>query len=331
MLVGLGVVLKDKAARAAHHVQANQFAPVVELVAFFNGKDGVHTALVLALKLGFTDSVFAHVPLGADTNVGLLINEQAQLGREVVLGLVVWRRGQQDDFGIAALDVFRNGFVAPTFAVAQVMAFVNEYQAVALEVGQLFGDLRHWQHHAAQAVFCAVVLPHRLQVFGANDECFVAQVVLKHAGQGGGHHGFSKAHHVANHHAATAMQVSGGNLDSAFLKLEQLLLKAGWKAELTQACTRFGAEVVRNVQIDVVRRNGLFPCPTALDDGGQVSRYIQRPSVCPTRIEPLGKVLSTQVIQHIDIQLTMLGKPGQREVAAAYKTGDGVVDIITKE
>ena len=174
MLVGLGVVLEDEAARAAHHVQANQFAPVVELVAFFNGKDGVHTALVFALKLGFTDSVFAHVPLGADTNVGLLINEQAQLGREVVLGLVVWRRGQQDDFGIAALDVFRNGFVAPTFAVAQVMAFVNEYQAVALEVGQLFGDLRHWQHHAAQAVFCAVVLPHRLQVFGANDECFVA-------------------------------------------------------------------------------------------------------------------------------------------------------------
>jgi hypothetical protein len=79
VFVGLGVVLDDEAAGAAHHVQADQFAPVVELVALFDGQDGVDPALVLALELGLADAVFAHVPLGTNADVGLFVDEQAQL------------------------------------------------------------------------------------------------------------------------------------------------------------------------------------------------------------------------------------------------------------
>jgi hypothetical protein len=172
VFVGLGVVLDDEAARATHHVQANQFAPVVELIALFDGQDRVHTALVLAFELGLADAVLAHVPLGTNADVGPFVDEQAQLGRQVVLGLVVGRGGEQDDLGVAAADVLGNRLVAPPLAVAQVVAFVDQHQAVALEVGQLLGDLRHRQHHAAQAVFSAVALPHRLQVLGADDQAF---------------------------------------------------------------------------------------------------------------------------------------------------------------
>jgi hypothetical protein len=79
VFVGLGVVLDDEAARAPHHVQANQLAPVVELIALFDGQDGVDPALVLALELGLADAVLAHVPLGANADVGLFVDEQAQL------------------------------------------------------------------------------------------------------------------------------------------------------------------------------------------------------------------------------------------------------------
>jgi len=37
------------------------------------------------------------------------------------------------------------------------------------------------------------------------------------------------------------------------------------------------------------------------------------------------------VVQHIDVQLALPGQALQREVAAANKAGDGVVDIVPKQ
>ena len=211
------------------------------------------------------------------------------------------------------------------------MALINQHQAIALEVRQLLGDLRDGQHHAAQTVFSSVALPHGLQILGADDEGLIAQIVLKHARQRGRHDGFTQAHHVADHHAAAAVQVAGSDFDGAFLELEQLLLKPGWQAELAQTRSRLGAEVVSDVQIDMVRRNGLFTRPAGLDDGGQISRHIQGPALAPTCVEPLGELLCAEMIQHINIELAMARQTGEREVAAADEAGDGVVGIVAKQ
>ena len=328
--VGFGVVLQDKTARAPHHVQSNQLAPIVKFFAFFNRQNRVHAALEFALKVGFCHAGFAHEVLGADADVGLFINKQPQLRGQVGLGFVVRRGGQQDDFGVALFDVVCNGFVAPPFAVAQVMAFVNQHQPIALEAGQLF-DLRHRQHHTAQAVVGAVVLPHGFEVFGANDQCFIAHVVLKHPRQRGRHDGFSQPDHVANHHAAAPVQVAGSNFDGAFLELKQLLLKARRQAKLAQSRPRFGAQVVGHVEVDVVRRNHFFARPAVFNQRGQVGRNIQRPALAPARFKPLRQFSCAQVVEHIDIQLPMARQAGQRQIAAADKAGDGVVHIVAEQ
>ena len=66
----------DEAAGAPHHVEADQLAPVIELVALFDGEYRVDLALVFALELGFADAVLAHEVFGAQADVGLLVDEQ---------------------------------------------------------------------------------------------------------------------------------------------------------------------------------------------------------------------------------------------------------------
>ena len=79
LFIGLGVVLDDEAAGAAHHVEANQLAPVVKFLTLLNRQNGVDPALVLALKLGFADTSLAHVVFGANADVGFFVDKQAQL------------------------------------------------------------------------------------------------------------------------------------------------------------------------------------------------------------------------------------------------------------
>ena len=101
------------------------------------------------------------------------------------------------------------------------------------------------------------------------------------------------------------MQVPGCNFDGAFLKFKQLLLKPRRQAELGQARSRLGAEVVGNVEVNVVRRYRLFSRPAGFDDGGQLCRDIQRPTVTPTRIKPLGKLFRAHMVEHIHIEFAM--------------------------
>ena len=274
LLIRLGVVLDDEAARAPHHVQANQLAPIIELVALLDGENRVGLALVLALELRVPQTELSHVVLGADADVGLLVDEQPQLAGQIGLGLVVGRGGQQDDLGVATADVVGNRLVASALTVSQVVALVDQHEPVAFQVRQLSGHLADWQHHATQAVFGSVALPHRLQVLGADDEGLVTEVVLEHSCQGRGHHGLAQAHHVTDHHAAAPVQVAGGDLDGTLLELEQVLLEACGQPELAQPGTRLGAQVEGDVEVNVVRRNSHFSRPAGFDDGGQVGRDV---------------------------------------------------------
>ena len=87
-------MLQDEAARASNHVQANQFAPIIKLITFFYGHNGIGFALPSAFKLGFAEPRLAHVVLRAYANVGFFVNKQAQLAGKVGLGFVVRCRGQ---------------------------------------------------------------------------------------------------------------------------------------------------------------------------------------------------------------------------------------------
>jgi hypothetical protein len=150
-------------------------------------------------------------------------HEQPQLRGKIGERFVVRCRCQKNDSRIALLHILGNGLVTPPFAVSQIVALVNQYQPVTLEVFQPFALMYYFRerfYRAAQTVFFAVVFPHRHQILRADDECFIVEIVFYHPRQCGSHHGFTQAHHVADDDAATPMQVACSNLHCRLLKLK---------------------------------------------------------------------------------------------------------------
>ena len=78
--------------------------------------------------------------LRPDPDVRVLRDEQAELVGEVEVGLVVRRRRQQDALAVVRADVLLDRPVALALAVAEVVALVDEDEAIAAEVGQLALD-----------------------------------------------------------------------------------------------------------------------------------------------------------------------------------------------
>ena len=229
-----GVVAFDEAAGAADHEQAHQFAPVVGVTAFLEGGEAVDRALMAAGELvRAAVAVAAEVFLGPDADDIVGIQEQAKLVGEVEVGFVVGGGGDKDAPAGVARDVIADGGPAPALAIAEVMAFVNDGDAVAAEVGQSILGLGDGDDLGDQAVAVGVVFPHADEVFGAEDEGFEgARRVLKHAGQRGGHEGFAEANDVAQDHAAALFQVPGGDADRRGLKFEQCVAHVRRDGEL---------------------------------------------------------------------------------------------------
>ena len=138
--IGLGVVLLDEAARAAHHVQAHQLAPVVGVLALLERGQRANGALMAADELGLAE--LAEQPLRPNADVLVLGDEQAELVRKVEVGLVVRRRREQDALALVLLDVLLDGPVALALAVAQVVALVDQDKAIAPQLRQLRGRTR---------------------------------------------------------------------------------------------------------------------------------------------------------------------------------------------
>ena len=122
-----------------------------------------------------------------------------------------------------------------------------------------------------------------------------------------------------------------GDLDRGFLKVEKPLPEFRRDAKLGQAGARFLGEVVGHLDVDHVRLERLFPRPAFLDDLDQLVGDVDAPAVVPAVLEPVGKLCRGVVIEHIDVQLALLGQPGESEVAAAQKAGDRVDRIWSEE
>ena len=192
---------------------------------------------------------------GADADVGVFIQEQAELRREVEVGLVVRRGREQDGEAFVAFDVFADDLPSLAVLVAQVVRFVDQYQPVAPGfLWQLIDDPRQRQHLGVQAVAVDVVLPHWHQVLGADDEGFGVIVVFEDLGQRRGHHRLAQAHHVADQHATALVEVVRGDLDGGGLEVEQRAVEDRGNAEFREPGPRFLREVVGHLQIDVIGR-----------------------------------------------------------------------------
>ena len=175
-----GVVVLDKGARAPHHVEAHQLAPIVRVVALLERGERAHRALVAADELGLAE--ITQQPLRAHAQILVLGHEEAQLAGEVDVGLVVRCRREQDALAVVFLDVLLDGAIALPRPVAQVVALVNQDDAVAPQGRQLTRRPGDREHLRQQPVLGDVVLPHRDEVLRADDQRFSEVIVLEDLG-----------------------------------------------------------------------------------------------------------------------------------------------------
>ena len=103
---------------------------------------------------------FAQQLFRPDTEVFLLRDEQTQLVRQIQIGFIVGRCGQQDATTIVLLDVFTNCPIDLSLAVAQVVTLIDQHNAMARQFRQLFDGSGHGEDGSAQSILNAIVRPH---------------------------------------------------------------------------------------------------------------------------------------------------------------------------
>ena len=91
---------------------------------------------MFANELGFAAQRF-EIPVGSNSEVSILLYKQAQLVGEIDVVLVVRSGGEENDLAFILLNVFVNGAVALTFAVSEVVTFIDHHKAIAPEAWQL--------------------------------------------------------------------------------------------------------------------------------------------------------------------------------------------------
>ena len=102
------------------------------------------------------------------------------------------------------------------------------------------------------------------------------------------------------------------DLHRRFLVVEQDSVDLGRDAELRETGARLLREVVRHLEVDVIRRRVVRPRPTLIDDRRQFLGDVEREAVVPAVIEPGLQLLAGVVIKNIDIQLSLLCETGKR-------------------
>ena len=171
--LGESVVAFHETARAANHEQAHHLAPVVGMFALLERREAIQRALVAARELvRAAIAVAAQIFLGPDADDVFGFEKKPELVGEVEVGLVVGRGRKQNALAGVARDVVANDGPTSAFAISQVVAFVNDDDAVATQVRQDALGLGDGHDFRDEAVTMCVVLPHADEILGAKDECF---------------------------------------------------------------------------------------------------------------------------------------------------------------
>ena len=158
--------------------------------------------------------------------------KEPKLACEIEICLVVRRGGEKDNLAFVAIDVIPDDAVALAFAIAEVVALVDQNEPITLYLFRKFLDRSADREDSTpQSILLPVLLPHRDEVLGGQDQRFQTVIVLEDAGHGRRHQGLSQTDDIADEHAAPLVEMVGGDLDRCDLELEQLVNKVAREAE----------------------------------------------------------------------------------------------------
>ena len=211
------------------------------------------------------------------------------------------------------------------------MAFIEDDETVTLEGRKLLEHAGIGHHLAPQPVALPVVLPHGNEILGAKDQGFKVLFVFEHTGKRGCHKRFAQAHDVTQEDTAAPGHVPRSELDSGNLKSEELGPKGLRYSKLNEALTGVLAEVVRDLDVNVVRRYLGLACRALADNVGEIAGDIKTPDVIPALFEPSGQFATRIAIHYVNVQFPLVLQARPREIAAAEVTDFGIDRVWAEE
>lgn len=189
----------DERAGSSHEVVAHQPFPVLGL---FDLRNAVRV-LILPSTFPRQSGVFAEGLGGDDAQIVVLIDVQPDLVGDVGEGKVVRGCREQQNLRAVGADVLVDGVVGDGGVVAQVVRLIADDEVEPFELGQDLVGHRVGNDPAIDVVLLEVLLPHGLQVLGAEHKGGVVLGGLEHQGGGDGEaESPAEADDVAEHRAA---------------------------------------------------------------------------------------------------------------------------------
>ena len=108
------------------------------------------------------------------------------------------------------------------------------------------------------------------------------------------------------------------------LEVEKFRVERRGQMVFRDALPRLAAEVIHDLQVDLVGRRPVLGRPTRIQSGHEVSGDLNGESVIPAFIEPRGITLIVMVVPELRIQLAVSGKAAEREIARPHDGHDRV-------
>ena len=127
--VGLGIVVFDEGTGTANQKKFHQFLPVLLTLTALKCLDTPNEVFVLLSKLALTTNL-ADVGFGTNAQIGVIIDEQAQLAAQILVLLVIGCSRQQQHLAILFLNKVSDVAIACALTVTKIVAFIDNNQFV---------------------------------------------------------------------------------------------------------------------------------------------------------------------------------------------------------
>src|SRR6266403_1793335 len=85
--------------------------------------------------------------------------------------------------------------------------------------------------------------------------------------------------------------------------------------------------MVSHLNVNMIRRRAFGLRPTFVENLDQFLGNVDAPFVSPAVIKPLSELLGGIVVEHVDVEFTLFGESGEREIAGTKKSCDGIVRV----
>ena len=132
VLIRLRVIFLDEPTCSTDEIEPHQFAPIVGIRALFKSRKRTNGSLMPPYEFRFSNLL--QVLLWSDSKVLVTSNKQLQLRGKIDIGLVVRRGGQKNALAAVLLDVLLNHFVPFALAVPEVVALIDQHDAVTWQI-----------------------------------------------------------------------------------------------------------------------------------------------------------------------------------------------------